>query len=300
MKVLITGGSGLVGSRLTELLTAKGIEVVWLSRKAGIRNGIVSYEWSYKKKNIDPEAFNGVTHIIHLAGAGVFDKRWTDEYKKEIIDSRIETTKLLFEHIESMDLVSSFISGSAIGWYGNRMDDKRMVESDAPGSDFLANVTKQWEAAADVFTTKGIRTVKIRIGIVLAKEGGALPAMLAPVKLSIGSPLASGKQMVAWIHIDDLCGIFMKALEDTSMQGVYNGVAPNPLPNALFMRTCADVIKKPFFMPRVPALILELILGKEKAMSLIQGINVSSEKVEAKGYAFKFRDLAAALKDILD
>jgi|GEM_PF-1392165 len=136
MKVLITGGSGLVGTRLTHFLTNKGIEVVWLSRKSGTHNNIVSYEWDYKKGKIDTEVFKDVTHIVHLAGAGVFDKSWTSNYKKEIIDSRIETTRLLFEHIASMKKLTAFICSSAIGWYGNSLGNKKMIESDPPSYDF--------------------------------------------------------------------------------------------------------------------------------------------------------------------
>ena len=299
MKVLITGGSGLVGTRLTQLITDKGIEVVWLSRKAGIKNGIICYEWDYKKGTIDPRVFEGVTHIIHLAGAGVFDKAWSNSYRKEIEDSRIETTRLLFKNIDLIKHLSAFICSSAIGWYGNTMEDKEMFESDSPAADFLAVITQKWEQTADLFQDKGIRTVKIRIGIVLSEKGGALPSMLLPVKFGFGSPIASGKQVISWIHIDDLCEIFIKALEDETMNGIFNAVAPNPVDNKEFMKLSATTLKKSFFMPNVPGIILRIVLGNDKSMSVIKGIRVSSQKIQKKGYSFRFPDLKSALENLI-
>jgi len=299
MKVLITGGSGLVGTRLTHFLTNKGIEVVWLSRKSGTHNNIVSYEWDYKKGKIDTEVFKDVTHIVHLAGAGVFDKSWTSNYKKEIIDSRIETTRLLFEHIASMKKLTAFICSSAIGWYGNSLGNKKMIESDPPSYDFLSEVAVKWEQAADQFQTKDIRTVKIRIGIALSEKGGALQSMLLPVKFGFGSPLASGKQIISWIHLDDLCGIFIKALEEDIMKGIYNAVAPEPVQNREFMQQCAYAMGRPFFLPHVPETILNIVLGKEKSKSVTQGINVSSEKIQKQDYLFLYPDLNSALKNLI-
>jgi len=299
MKVLITGGSGLVGTRLTQLLTDKGAEVVWLSRKAGIKNGIICYAWDYKKGTIDSRVFEGVTHIIHLAGAGVFDKAWSNSYRKEIEESRIETTRLLFKNVDLIKNLSAFICSSAIGWYGNTLEDKEKFETDPSATDFLATITQKWEQTADLFQDKGIRTVKIRIGIVLSDQGGAFPSMLVPVKLGFGSPIASGKQVISWIHIDDLCEIFIKALEDETMKGVFNAVAPNPVDNKEFMKLSASVLKKTFFMPNVPGIILRIILGNEKSMSVIKGIRVSSEKIQKQGYSFRFPDLKSALEDLI-
>ncbi|MGN6647136.1 MAG: TIGR01777 family oxidoreductase [Cytophaga sp.] len=299
MKILITGGSGLVGSHLTQMLKNKGIEVAWLSRRAGIRNGIVSYKWDYTTSYIDPKAFEGVTHVIHLAGAGVFEKRWIAPYKKEIYDSRIETTKLLAKHLPDTPLLQAFISCSAIGIYGNSFQTIPLKEDAAKGKDFLARTTIDWEAAADLIEKKNIRTVKIRVGIVLAKPSGALPTMIKPIKLNIGSPLASGEQIISWIHIEDLCNIFIKAVEDSSMSGAYNGVAPNPVSNKIFTRTAAEILDKPLLLPNVPAFALNIILGKEKACSVVQGIPASSAKIQAQGFSFKYPELKAALTDLL-
>ncbi len=299
MKILITGGSGLVGSHLTQMLKNKGIEVVWLSRQAGVRNGIVSYKWDYKTSYIDHKAFEGITHVIHLAGAGVFERRWTAAYKKEIHDSRIETTKLLAKHLPDMPLLQAFISSSAIGIYGNSFQTTPLKEDAAQGKDFLARTTIDWEAAADLIGEQKIRIVKIRVGIVLAQPSGALPTMVKPIKLNIGSPLASGEQIISWIHIEDLCNIFIKAIEDSSMNGIYNGVAPNPVSNKTFTENAAEILHKPLIFPNVPAFALNFILGKEKACSVIQGIPASSVKIQQQGFSFKYPELKAALADLL-
>ena len=299
MKILITGGSGLVGSRLTQMLINKGIEVKWLSRTAGKKDGIDCFRWDYKTNYIDEKAFEGVTHLVHLAGAGVFEKRWSASYKKEIYDSRIKTTQLLVQYLPKVQSLKAFVCGTAIGIYGNSLQKNLLEEDAGNGSDFLAKTTVDWEKAADTNIPPGIRTVKIRTGIVLAKDAGALPAMVQPIKFLIGSPLASGEQIISWIHLDDLCNIFIKAIEDEGMNGVYNGVAPTPLSNKVFSKTIAAVIKKPLIMPNVPAFALNVILGKEKAYSVVEGIPVSSAKIQKAGFTFIFPTLEKALNDLL-
>jgi uncharacterized protein (TIGR01777 family) len=300
MKVLITGGSGLVGSELTKLLKSAGYEVVWLSRNAGIKNGITCYKWDYKSDFIDPKAFEGVTYIIHLAGAGVFEKRWSEEFKKEILDSRVNTTELLIKKAAEFTSVKACICASAIGIYGNSYNTTLLNENASLGNDFLADVTKKWESAISKFNTTQIRRVILRVGIVLAKEGGALPSIVTPVKYFIGSPLASGKQIISWIHIKDLCSMFLKSLQDETMTGVYNAVAPNPVSNKEFTQTAAKIIHKPILMPHVPAFALEILLGKQKAASVIQGIAVSSSKIEAIGFKFSYPTIESALNDLLN
>ncbi len=299
MKVLITGGSGLVGSELTKQLKSRGHEVVWLSRTAGIKNNVTCYAWDYKNNFIDPAAFSGVTHIVHLAGAGVFDKRWSETYKKEIYDSRIKTTKLLAEKTVGIAGLQAFVSGSAIGIYGNSMNDRMLEENTPAGNDFLAEVTKDWEDATALFEQRSVRTVKIRTGIVLAKHAGALPAMITPIKYGIGSPLGTGKQIISWIHIKDLCGIFAKAAEDESMHGAYNGAAPYPVSNEEFTKTAAIILHKPLVLPNVPAFAMNIVLGKEKAASVIEGIAVSALRIQKQGFAFKYPRLKEALSDLL-
>jgi len=299
MKVLITGGSGLVGSELTKLLINAGYEVSWLSRNSGIKKGIKCYKWDYKSDFIDPKAFEDVTYIVHLAGAGVFEKRWSSEFRKEIIDSRVKSTELLVKKASEFPSIKACICASAIGIYGNSYNTILLNENANVGDDFLANVTKQWELAISKFNATNIRTVELRIGIVLAKEGGALPSIVTPIKYFIGSPLASGKQTISWIHIRDLCRMILKSIQDDTMTGVYNAVAPNPVSNKEFTKLVSKIINKPLFMPHVPAFALELILGKQKAASVIQGIVVSSSKIQSKGFEFTYPTLENALNDLL-
>lgn len=299
MTILITGGSGLVGTELTHMLTEKGHKVVWLSRTAGVKRGIKCFKWDYKNHYVDLKAFESVTHIVHLAGAGVFDNKWSDSYKKEIVDSRIKATEVLISAASSFPSIKTWVCASAIGIYGNSMNNTPNIETADIGSDFLAQVTKQWEDATDKVTLTNARLVQIRIGIVLAKDGGALPSMITPIKYFIGSPLASGNQIISWIHIEDLCGIIMKALTDEFVIGVYNAVAPNAVTNGEFTKSVGEIMKKPLFMPNVPSFVLELILGKERAASVIQGIKASSKKIEMAGYTFKFPNLKNALSNIL-
>lgn len=229
MKVLITGGSGLVGRKLTEILLENKIEVVWLSRHKSSNAPVPTFVWDYDSGVLDAKAMVGVTHIVHLAGAGVFDKKWTEDYKKEIMDSRVKSAKLLLN--KSTPDLKGYISASAIGWYGADHGDMILTETDSNGSDFLAEVTKHWEAQADQFLKENCRVVKIRIGIVMARDGGALPMMTKPVKFGVGAPIGSGKQYVSWIHVEDLATIFYQALTDESWSGVYNACAPNPVTN---------------------------------------------------------------------
>jgi uncharacterized protein (TIGR01777 family) len=299
MKVLITGGSGLIGTELTKLLKSREIEVVWLSRTPGIKNGITTYAWDYKKNFIDHAAFESVTHIVHLAGAGVFDKRWSSAYKKEIYDSRIRTTQLLVKATADINSIQAFICGTAIGVYGNSMNEVLLNENDSAGADFLARVTKDWELASKPLEERNIRTVKIRTGIVLAKQTGALPEMIKPIKLGIGSPLASGKQIISWIHIEDLCEIFTRAIIDPTIFGIFNGVAPHPVSNATFTKAAADILGKRLLFPNVPKFVMNMVLGKEKAASVVEGIAASASKIQKQGFVFKYPNIKEALTDLL-
>jgi uncharacterized protein len=296
--ILITGASGLVGSRLTELLLVQGHKVFQLSRSA--KPGKVPvFVWDVDKKYIDPKAFEGVDTIIHLAGAGVADKRWTEKHKKDILQSRTKSSELLFEKLnEGNHSVKNFISASAIGLYGFTMSDVLFTEDSKAGGDFLAQVVKAWEAEVDKISSLGIRVVKIRIGIVLSKDGGAFEQMARPVKLGVGSPLASGKQYMSWIHIDDLCGLFIKAMTDNKMTGAYNGVAPNAVTNKDMTHAIAKSLNKTLWAPNVPSFILRIILG-EMAEAVINGSNISSQKAEEAGYEFKFKTLESALNDLV-
>lgn len=294
-KILITGASGLIGSALSELLS-KNHSIVKLGRTKR-ENENSSFVWDIKKNGIDLNAFDKVDTIVHLAGSNVGDKRWTNSWKKEILDSRIQSTKLLFDTIRKNNHpIKTFVSASAIGYYGFE-GHSVFEEESAPGKDFLAQVTRQWEEEVDKISSLGIRVVKIRIGIVLSKRGGALEKMVQPIKYGIGSPLGSGNQHLSWIHINDLCGIFSKSIEDEKMKGAYNAVS-NWTTNAEMTKTIAKILNRPLWLPNVPSFALKIILG-EMADIVLNGSKVSSEKIRQTGFHFKFNNLEGALTDLL-
>jgi uncharacterized protein len=297
--VLITGASGLISQHLTPLLQHKGYRVIHLSRKAGHVNGVETFTWNVEQRTIDDQAVKQADYIVHLAGTAIADKKWTEERKQEIISSRTESTRLLHESIlRSNKKLKAFVSASAIGFYGAMTTDKIFTEQDAPADDFMGTCCRLWEESSEPISQKGIRTVKIRVGIVLSEKDGALAKMLAPVKLGIGSALGTGRQYMPWIHIDDMTGIFLKAIEDENMQGIYNGVSPEHITNKEMMSSIAKVEHKPFFFPNVPSFILRLLFGKMAEMFL-EGSRVSPAKIEKAGYVFKFRKLEDALKNVL-
>jgi hypothetical protein len=296
--VLITGASGLIGSRLTELLLHRGHQVSHLSRKASAGN-VRTFEWNISNGQIDVKAFDDVDCIVHLAGAGISDKRWNEDRKKEILESRTLSSRLLCKTLASQpNKVQSFIAASAIGYYGFTKGYELYSERSEAGHDFLAKVVAAWEAEVDKITSLKIRLAKIRIGIVLSSKGGALYEMAKPVKWFIGSPLGSGRQYLSWILIDDLCGLFIKAIEDENMHGAYNGVAPNPVTNREFTQALSKVLNRPLWAPAVPAPVLKMVLG-EMADMILNGNNVSAEKVKEAGYTFQYPLLQNALMNLL-
>lgn len=294
-RILITGGTGLIGSRLSEMLIDQGYEVAHLSRQANAKSHYKTFKWDLEKNYIDEKVLQYADYIINLAGASVAGGKWTPQRKKEILDSRIQGARLLRKCLEqTQHHVKAFISASAVGIYGNT-GDQLVTEESNYGTDFLAEVTKQWEAAAWEIHELNIRTCIFRIGIVLSTKGGALPQIARPVKLMAGAPLGSGKQYFSWIHIDDLCRLFIQAIEDPKFQGVYNAVAPNPVTNKEFTQTLAQVMHRPLTGLKVPAFGLKMVLG-EMSEVLLGGQRVSSDKVLQQGFTFEYNDLQEALK----
>ncbi len=294
--ILITGASGLIGTQLTSLLNARNANVFHLGRSAKSGN---SYQWNVNKGIIDPEALKGKDAIVHLAGANVGDKRWTTARKQEILKSRTESTRLLYDKLKnSTHTVKHFISASAIGYYGFENEEKWYSEDSAPGNDFMASVTRAWEEEVDKIESLGIRVVKLRIGIVLSAEGGALKEIARPVKLFVGAPLGSGRQPVSWIHIDDVCGIFLKALEDPAMRGPYNAVAPDPVDNKTLTRAIGRALHRPVVLPPVPAIVLKAMIG-EMATVVVTGTRISAKKITDAGYQFKFTRIDDAVTNLL-
>lgn len=298
--VLITGGTGLVGKQLVKQLKQKGYGVRVLSRsRAKTESNADYFYWNPQIDEIDLKALKSVDHIIHLAGAGILDKRWTPRRKQLLLDSRVETGQFLLKKIrENQVKLKSFISASGVGYYGAITSDRIFNETDDPSDDFVAEVCKQWEESADAFSEYSFRTVKLRIGVVLSTEGGALPSLIKPITLGLGAPIGSGKQYIPWIHIHDLCDIFIKGLEDDQMNGVYNAVAPEHQTNASLTKTISRTIGRSLWLPNVPAMIIQLIMG-ERACLILKGSRVSSNKIEHAGFEYKFRDLEKALKNLL-
>lgn len=294
-KVLITGGTGLVGTHLIPMLKAKGHEVVVLSRSKDASKPYPIFEWDYKKEYIEAGAFKGVDTVIHLAGAGVAEKRWTPERKDEIYNSRTKTSFLLYKTLKEVhNEVKTFISASAIGYYGLDTGNINLKETAPVGNDFLAHVVDAWETSTSKVTELDIRLVQLRIGVVLAKEGGALVELLKP---PVAAPLGKGSQYMSWIHIDDLCKMFVHALENEQMLGPYNAAAPRPMTNKELTREAAKAMGKTFIPIPVPGLILKIMLG-EMAKMVIGGNRVSCEKIMETGFQFDYPKLADALNDL--
>lgn len=296
--VLITGANGMVAQELSKTLE-KEYTVRFLTRKKQRDN---DYEWDIKKGTIDEAAFENISHIIHLAGANISEKRWTDERKKELISSRVDSAKLLLNTLRNKNIIlKSFISASGINYYGTITTEKIYTEDDAAGNDFLSEVVVLWEKSADDFKEQKMaeRVVKIRTAVVLSEKEGALKKMLPTINLGIGSPLGSGKQYMPWIHVKDICSIYEFALKNSQVEGAYNATSPQHTTNENLTKKIAEVVKKPLFMPNVPSFVLKLLFG-ELADALLEGSRASSQKIQEAGFQFKFPDLKATLEDLLD
>lgn len=296
--VLITGGTGLIGKHLCKRLQEKKYDVTVLSRTRLQKTAIPTYTWNLKKKEIIKEAIDTADYIIHLAGTNIGNKRWSNKRKQLIIDSRVKTSQLIFDKVKEYNKIpKAFISASAVGYYGTVTSNKIFTETDIPANDLLGEICQKWEQSTEKFKELGIRTVKIRSGVVLTKNGGALAKMITPVKIGIGSAMGNGRQYLPWIHIDDLCNIYIKAIEDKQMNGAYNAVAPDHKTNEEFTRILAHVLKKPFWFPNVPAIAMKLMFGKMSEMFL-KGSRVSSDKIISAGYNFLFFNLENALREL--
>ena len=294
-KILIAGGSGFIGSMLSEHFSSNGFDVAILSRQNRAEKNF--FFWDPQKEEMDENAFSNVSCIINLTGASIAGKRWTQKRKQEITNSRMQSTDFLYEKLRTLKHeVDTFVSASAVGYYGNH-GDEWVDESSPPSGDFLSTCCRYWEESASKVSSLGIRTVIFRIGVVLSSQGGALPEFALPVKLFVASPLGSGKQFISWIHHADLCLLFRKAAKDKNMNGIYNAVSPEPVTNNVFVKTLAQTLRRPMFLPPVPSFLLKLVLG-EMASAVTQGQRVFCKKIMDAGFSFRFPQLDAALKDI--
>jgi uncharacterized protein (TIGR01777 family) len=301
MKVLITGGSGLVGSRLTEVFQLRGFEVVHLStsvKEPELQNGIEVFPWNPSQQYMHPLALRDVDVVVHLAGASIA-KKWTPEYKKEIINSRIASTRLLYNEIENCDdRPTALVSASASGYYPNNTKD-HLSEEHPPGDDFLSVTTSKWEEEVVKFDQLDLRVVRVRIGFVLSLQGGALPELAKPTKILGGTPVGSGKQFIPWIHIDDLSRIFLRATEDEQMSGVYNAGGPTAATNAQFMKVLSKKLHRPYWGIPVPAFILKLVMGENALLALASNA-MDTHKIRATGFEYIYPTLSDALDSFYD
>ncbi len=298
-KVLITGGSGTVGKRLGSLLLSRRHRVAHLSHSKQERanTNIETFHWDIDNKIIDEHCLNDVDTIVHLAGAGIADSRWTDARKEVLINSRTASIRLLYSLMkEKPNQVKSIISASASGYYSDRGNEP-MKEEDPPHTDFLGRCCTLWEKAVDEGNDLGLRVVKFRTGVILDEDTGALPKISAPVKYGIGSPLGSGKQWISWIHLDDVAHMYLRGILDESLYGVYNMSSPHPVTNEELIKKLAAIFKKPLWLPHVPVFVLKMALGERSAV-VLGSTKMEVNKIENTGFKFKFPDLKEALKDI--
>ena len=311
--VLITGGTGLIGKNLTRHLTNNGYEVIILSRsldKTSENEKITFANWNIDEQQIDGDAIAKADYIIHLAGAGVMEKKWTKKYKKEIVESRTKSSELLIRALqENTNHVKAIISASAIGWYsltpalsknGEGVTNKSFIEGDPSGKDFLGETCRLWEESIEPVTKLNKRLVKFRTGIVLSNEGGAFAEFKKPLRFGIAAILGGGKQVLSWIHIDDLCRMFIYAIENEQSSGSYNAVAPLPVNNKKLILKLAKMMREQFYIPvHVPQFLLKLILG-ERSTEILKSATVSCEKIKAAGFTFLYPSIDAALKKLTD
>jgi uncharacterized protein (TIGR01777 family) len=302
--ILIAGGTGLVGKKLSQYLILKGYKVIVLTRNIptkGVNASIQYAVWDVKKQTIDVAALQTADFIIQLAGAGVVDKKWTEDYKREIVESRTQSSKLIIDTLkEHSHSVKAIISSSAIGWYG---EDKQpgfaFTEDDPADNSFLGKTCQLWEDSIEPATVLGIRVCKLRTGIVLSNDGGALAEFKKPIQLGVAGILGNGKQMVSWIHIDDLCRMFLHAIENASMHGSYNAVAPSPVSNKELTVKLAQVMKGSFFiLIHVPVFILKLMMGS-RSVEVLKSTTVSCTKIRNEGFTFLYPTIEAAFRGLI-
>ena len=284
--ILITGGSGLIGRHLTKKLISQGYAVNWLTRKLDPNYSIKQFTWDYRNKKIEIEAFEKADAIIHLAGANIIGQRWSQRYKQEIYDSRVLSARFLWDIISQHSIkIKTFIGGSGAGYYGALTSENIFKEDDSAGDDFLGKTCHDWEQASFDIAKSSIRTLVIRTGVVMFKDSEAYKKLVLPIRYGVGAAIGTGKQYFPWIHIDDLCGIYIKALEDATMQGAYNAVAPQHLTNQELTTILAHHLHKPLWMPNIPGFVIRLFFG-EMADSLLKGSRLSSDKITKAGYHF--------------
>jgi uncharacterized protein (TIGR01777 family) len=296
--VLIGGGTGLIGTRLSQLLKAKYYKVSHLSRTARPNAEFPAYQWDVEAGTIDEAAVQQADYVINLAGAGIADRPWTKARKKLIISSRVQSAGLLADTFQRLGhFPKAFVSSSAIGYYGDR-GNEWMSEETTPGEGFLSESTEAWESAIQGVAATGVRTVGLRIGIVLSTQGGALEKMLIPFRFYTGTYFGNGEQWYSWVHIDDICRMFIHALETPSMEGFYNGVAPNPVTNKRLVTEMKEAMDSPAIIMPAPAFTLRLAMG-EMADAVLYSTRALADKIKKTGFTYQYPVIDKALEDLL-
>jgi uncharacterized protein (TIGR01777 family) len=298
--VLLSGGTGFIGKRLTDVFIQKGFSVSILSRSDKKNTADISYyKWDVSEQFIEEAAVLNADYIIHLAGENIADKRWTSERKAAIIDSRVQSIQLIQSVLKNNNKkLDAFVSASGIGIYGALNGGDICTENTPAANDFLGTVCQKWESAADTIGALNIRTVKIRTGLVLGKNDGFLKKLLPVFKYRLGTALGSGKQYMPWIYIDDLCSIYLEAVQNSEMNGAYNAAVEDDTTNLIFSKKIAKIFGYSIWLPNVPAFVLKLVMG-EMAAIVLTGRRISSAKIEKTGFKFKYKNLETALRDCL-
>ncbi|NRD22947.1 TIGR01777 family protein [Winogradskyella litoriviva] len=300
MTVLITGATGLIGQEIVKKCHTEGINVHYLTTsksKLSTEDNYKGFYWNPNNNEIDHNCFEGVSAIINMVGASI-SKRWTEDYKTQILESRTKTAKLLQDTIKTHNYkIDHVVSASAIGIYPTSLVNYYEETTTEISDTFLGKVVKEWEAAVDGFKALGCKVAKIRIGLVLAKDGGALPEIVKPIKFGAGAAFGSGKQWQSWIHVKDLASLFVFAVQQ-NLEGIYNGVAPNAVTNKELTKVAAKVLHRPLILPNIPKFAMKLVLG-EMHILLFESQRVSSQKIESEGFNFQFANLKPALEDLL-
>lgn len=298
-KILICGGTGLIGSKLIQKLKQKNHEIVLLTTQKSKTNEKDIYYWNPNESFIDSQAFNGVNCIINFSGQGIFEKNFTDSRKKELEESRTKAILCLYDYIKTHDIkIEQFITASATGYYPNICSDK-LVETSTKGTGFISDLVEKWEQSTLPFQSLNIPVTIIRIGIVLSTKGGFLKQLSTPISYYAGAIPGDGKQTISWIHIDDLCEMFIWTMEQ-KLSGTFNGTAPNPESITSITKGVAKLLNRPLLAPNIPVFMLKLIFGKERHLLLLSSQKVSSEKIVATGFQFQFPQLMTALKNLYE
>ncbi len=298
--ILISGGTGLVGKPLVKLLVQKGYKIHLLSRgeiSSNKTGAIREFKWDVYKREIDQDCIEGVDAIIHLAGEEIGSKRWTDDRKKQIVESRTESIRMIYDLMrKNKNQVNHVISASAVGYYGDR-GNELLTETSLPSKDFLAETCIAWEEAVDEGEKLGVRIVKLRSGIVLDKAGGVLPQLEKPLNFGLGIIPGQGSQWVSWIHLQDALSIYIYALENENMKGAYNMAAPEPVTLEQMCRSIAGSMKKSPLYLHIPDFALKIAIG-EMSLMVLESTKASSEKLIRAGYSFEYPGIDEATSEI--